>query len=35
MVIAVTTGAFTKDQLAPYNPDHIIDDLSQLRALIY
>ena len=35
MVIAVTTGAFTKDQLAPYNPDHIIDDLSQLKALIY
>lgn len=34
LVIAVTTGAFTKDQLAPHKPDHIIDDLSQLQALI-
>ena len=34
MVVAVTTGAFTRDQLAPYNPDHIIDDLYQLKALI-
>ena len=34
MVVAVTTGAFTRDQLAPYNPDHIIDDLSQLKTLI-
>jgi phosphonatase-like hydrolase len=34
MVVAVTTGAFTKDQLATHNPDHIIDDLSQLQALI-
>jgi phosphonatase-like hydrolase len=34
MVVAVTTGAFTREQLAPYNPDHIIDDLSQLQSLI-
>ena len=34
MVVAVTTGAFTRDQLAPYNPDYIIDDLSQLHPLI-
>lgn len=34
LVVAVTTGAFTRDQLAPYKPDHIIDDLSQLQALI-
>lgn len=34
LVVAVTTGAFTKDQLAPHKPDHIIDDLSQLQALI-
>jgi phosphonatase-like hydrolase len=35
LVIAVTTGAFTKEQLLPYHPDHIIDDLSQLPALIF
>jgi phosphonatase-like hydrolase len=35
LVIAVTTGAFTKQQLEEYNPDHIIDDLSQLPALIF
>jgi phosphonatase-like hydrolase len=35
MVIAVTTGAFTKEQLSAYHPDHIIDDLSQLPALIF
>ena len=34
MVVAVTTGAFTRDQLAPYNPDYIIDELSQLKTLI-
>lgn len=34
MVVAVTTGAFTRDQLVPYKPDHIIDDLSQLQVLI-
>jgi phosphonatase-like hydrolase len=35
LVIAVTTGAFTKQQLEAYHPDHIIDDLSQLPALIF
>lgn len=35
LVIAVTTGAFTKEQLEEYHPDHIIDDLSQLPALIF
>jgi phosphonatase-like hydrolase len=35
LVVAVTTGAFTKEQLAPYKPDHIIDDLSQLQSLIH
>ncbi len=34
LVVAVTTGAFTKEQLDEYHPDHIIDDLSQLPALI-
>lgn len=35
MVVAVTTGAFTRDQLEPYTPDHIIDNLSELPALIF
>ena len=35
LVIAVTTGAFTKEQLEEYHPDYIIDDLSQLPALIF
>lgn len=35
LVVAVTTGAFSKEQLAPYKPDHIIDDLSQLQSLIH
>ncbi|HKO81626.1 MAG TPA: HAD hydrolase-like protein [Chitinophagaceae bacterium] len=35
LVVAVTTGAFTKQQLKEYHPDHIIDDLSQLPALIF
>lgn len=35
IVVAVTTGAFTKEQLEEYHPDHIIDDLSQLPALIF
>ncbi|HLA52829.1 MAG TPA: HAD family hydrolase [Flavitalea sp.] len=34
MVIAVTTGAFSKEGLEPYHPDFIIDDLSDLPALI-
>ena len=35
LVIAVTTGAFTRQELHEYNPDHIIDDLSYLPALIF
>jgi len=35
LVVAVTTGAFTREQLNAYQPDHIIDDLSQLPALIF
>jgi len=35
LVVAVTTGAFTREQLNTYHPDHIIDDLSQLPALIF
>jgi phosphonatase-like hydrolase len=35
MTIAVTTGAFTKDQLEPYHPDYIINNLSELPALIF
>lgn len=35
LVIAVTTGAFSKEQLEPYSPDYIIDDLSELPALIF
>jgi phosphonatase-like hydrolase len=35
MVVAVTTGAFTRDQLEAYTPDHIIDNLSELPALLF
>jgi phosphonatase-like hydrolase len=35
MVVAVTTGAFTRDQLEQYTPDYIIDHLSELPALIF
>ena len=35
LVVAVTTGAFSKEQLDEHHPDHIIDDLSQLPALIF
>ncbi|MEO6453104.1 MAG: HAD family hydrolase [Ginsengibacter sp.] len=34
LVVAVTTGAYTKDQLKVYSPDYIIDSLQQLPALI-
>ncbi|MEP6645493.1 MAG: HAD-IA family hydrolase [Saprospiraceae bacterium] len=32
--IAVTTGAFTHDQLKPFNPDYIIDDLKELYEIL-
>ncbi|MCX2492809.1 HAD-IA family hydrolase [Pedobacter sp. PF22-3] len=33
-VVAVTTGAFTREELEPYEPTHIIDDLSELLSII-
>ena len=35
LVVAVTTGAYTREQLQQFQPDHIIDSLQQLPALIY
>ncbi len=35
IVIAVTSGAFTREQLQAHGPDFIIDDLSQLPDLIF
>lgn len=32
--IAVTTGAFTREALMPYNPDFIIDDLNELVEIL-
>lgn len=34
LVVSVTTGAYTREQLETYHPDHIIDSLSQLSSLI-
>lgn len=34
LVVGITTGAYTKEQLAQFNPDKIIDSLHQLPALI-
>lgn len=34
LVVAVTTGAYTREQLEPYHPDHIIDSLEELPAKI-
>lgn len=34
LVIAVTTGAYTREQLVSYKPDFIIDSLQELPALI-
>jgi phosphonatase-like hydrolase len=31
LVLAVTTGAYTREQLAEYNPDHILDSLDEIR----
>lgn len=33
-VIAVTTGAFTKAELEPYNPTHILDDIAGVLTII-
>lgn len=33
-VIGVTTGAFTRDELLPYKPTHIIDDIADVPGII-
>jgi phosphonatase-like hydrolase len=33
-VVSVTTGAYTREQLRPYGPDFIIDDLQELLPII-
>ncbi len=33
-VIGVTTGAFTREELTPYNPTHIIDDIADVIQII-
>jgi len=33
-VVSVTTGACTRQQLEPYRPDHIIDDLRELLPIV-
>jgi len=35
LVVAVTTGAYTEEQLAAYDPDHIISSLCLLPNLIF
>ncbi|HEY5405942.1 MAG TPA: HAD-IA family hydrolase [Ginsengibacter sp.] len=35
IVVGVTTGAYTKEQLMKYQPDHIIDSLELLPSLIF
>ena len=32
--IAVTTGAFKREELIPYNPDFIMDDLNELVTIL-
>lgn len=33
-VVAITTGAFTREQLELHRPDYIIDDLTELQGLL-
>jgi phosphonatase-like hydrolase len=33
-VIGVTTGAFTREQLLPYKPTHVIDDIAEVLNII-
>ena len=33
-IIAVTTGAFTREQLLPYHPTHIVDDIADVTGII-
>ncbi|MFN4312983.1 MAG: HAD family hydrolase [Chitinophagaceae bacterium] len=35
LVIAVTTGAFTREELLPYKPDYIVDHLSELPSILF
>jgi phosphonatase-like hydrolase len=35
MVVSVTTGAYTRNQLEAFKPDHIIDSLTELPPLIH
>ncbi|MBL7697532.1 MAG: HAD hydrolase-like protein [Chitinophagaceae bacterium] len=34
VVVAITSGAFTRNQLEQYKPDHIIDSLEELQHII-
>ena len=34
IVVSVTTGAYTREQLLPYRPDFIIDDLQELLPIV-
>lgn len=33
-VIGVTTGAFTREQLLPYKPTHVIDDIADVLSIL-
>jgi phosphonatase-like hydrolase len=33
-VIGITTGSFTREELEPYHPTHIIDDISEIIGII-
>lgn len=33
-IIGITTGAFTREELLPYQPTHIIDDLAEVLSII-
>ncbi|SDE33404.1 phosphonoacetaldehyde hydrolase [Dyadobacter soli] len=33
-VIGITTGAFTREELLPYKPTHIIDDIAEVPGII-
>lgn len=35
LVIGVTTGAYTREELLPYQPDYIVDRLSELTAILF
>jgi phosphonatase-like hydrolase len=35
LVVSVTTGAYSREQLKTYHPDRIIDDLSELKSFIH